>query len=449
MTKYLIFRRVVILCLSFCLINASGFFAQAQRGMKTISVRTQQGKEIELYKDSYALIVGNGNYTEGWSRLPGALQDVDEVADALEEHGFSVTLKKDLTKLEFDKVFADFVVNAGAGPDNRLLFYYAGHGYTEKMANNEDLGYLVMVDASLPEKDAINFKLKAMDMASLMTQAKLVQSRHVLFVFDSCFAGTILNLRAKAVPKHISDRVKHPVRQFITAGRANEQVPDRSVFKQEFLDLIQGEAGDPISDGYITGAELGEHLASEVPNYNNGMQNPQYGKIMDPQLNKGDFVFVLPKGPAFTSLPEERPSPPERTGSIFVTSQPAGARVMLAGVLQTQPTPVRIQDVMAGTHMLKLTLEDYEDYTQQISIESGRELRVNSELHPLSPRVPAPRSGRSKWPFIIGGIVVASGAGVAAFVLTSDNSDGNDSSGGNGQTSQPQTGDLTISISIP
>ena len=117
MTKYLIFRRVVILCLSFCLINASGFFAQAQRGMKTISVRTQQGKEIELYKDSYALIVGNGNYTEGWSRLPGALQDVDEVADALEEHGFSVTLKKDLTKSEFEKVFADFVVNAGKGPD--------------------------------------------------------------------------------------------------------------------------------------------------------------------------------------------------------------------------------------------------------------------------------------------------------------------------------------------
>ena len=438
MTKHLIFRRVAMLCFCLCLLAARDLFAQTDRGMKTITVRTQQGKEIELYKDSYAFIVGNGGYTEGWSQLSGVLQEVDEVADALEEQGFSVTLKKDLTKPEFEKAFTDFVVNAGGDPYNRLLFYYAGHGYTQKMATGEDLGYLVMVDAPLPEKDAINFKLKATDIASLIMQVRSVQSRHMLFVFDSCFSGTILNLRAGVTPEHISDRVKQPVRQFITAGRANEQVPDYSVFKQEFLDLIQGKAKDPFPDGYITGAELGAHLATKVPEYNNGAQHPQYGKIMDPKLNKGDFVFVLPRGS----------SPPRQTGSIFVTSQPAGAQVMLADVLQAQRTPVQIQDVMAGTHMLKLTLEDYEDYTQQIIVEVGREVQVNSTLRRLPPRLPATRRGRSKWPFIIGGVVAASGAGVVAFVLSNRNNDGNDS-GGNGQTSQPQTGDLKISISIP
>ena len=371
------------------------------------------------------------------------LQDVDEVADALEEHGFSVTLRKDLTKQEFDEAFADFVGNAGRDPYNRLLFYYAGHGYTQKMATGEDLGYLVMVDAPLPEKEAINFKLKAVDMASLMTQAKLIQSRHVLFVFDSCFSGTILNLRTGGTPEHISDRVKHPVRQFITAGRANEQVPDRSVFKQEFLDLIQGRAGDLSKDGYITGEELGYYLSTEVPKYNNGAQHPQHGKIMDPKLNKGDFVFVLPgRG--------EPPLPPSlQTGSIFVTSEPAGAQVTLAGVLQARPTPMKIQDVMAGTHMLKLTLQDYEDHMQQIIVEAGREMRVNSTLRRLPPRPPATRRGRSRWPFIIGGVVAASGAGVAAFVLSNRNNNENDNGGGNGQVSQPQTGDLNISISIP
>ena len=114
-----------MLCFCLCLFAAGDLFSQTNRGMKTITVRTQQGKEIELYKDSYALIVGNGSYTKGYSRLPGALRDVDEVADALEEHGFSVTLKKDLTKPEFEKTFADFVVNAGEDPYNRLLFYYA------------------------------------------------------------------------------------------------------------------------------------------------------------------------------------------------------------------------------------------------------------------------------------------------------------------------------------
>ena len=437
MTKHLIFLLVTLLCL--CLVATGDLFAQALRGTKTISVRTQQGEEIELYKDSYALVVGNGSYTEGWPQRSGVLQDVDEVADALEEHGFSVTLKKDLTKPEFEKVFADFVVNAGGDPYNRLLFYYAGHGYTQKRATGEDRGYLVMVDAPLPEKDAISFELKAMDTASLITQVRSVQSRHVLFMFDSCFSGTILNLRAGVTPEHISDRVKQPVRQFITAGRANEQIPDYSVFKQEFLDLIQGKAKDPFPDGYITGEELGAHLATRVPEYNNGAQQPQHGKIMDPILNKGDFVFVLPGGLSLL----------RQIGSIFVTSQPAGAQVMLDGILQTRRTPVRIQDVMAGTHMLKLTLEDYEDYTQQIIVEVGREGQVNPKLRPLSPRLPAPRRGRSKWPFIIGGVVAASGAGVAAYILSDRINSGSDNGDGNGQATQPQTGDLKISISIP
>ena len=433
MTKYMIFLPVTLLCL--CLVDAGDLFAQEVRETKTITVRTQQGEEIELYKNSYALVVGNGSYTEGWPRLAGVLQDVDEVADVLEEHGFSVTLKKDLTKPEFEKAFADFIVSAGGNPYNRLLFYYSGHGYTQKMATGEDLGYLVMVDTPPPEKDAITFQLKATDIASLILQARPTQSRHMLFMFDSCLAGTILNLQAGVTPAPISDRVKQPVRQFITAGWANEQIPSHSVFKQEFLDLIQGKTEDPFPDGYITGEELGTHLATKVPEYNNGAQHPQHGKIMDPQLNKGDFVFVLPR-----DLP-----PLGQTGSIFVTSQPAGAQVMLAGILQTRRTPVRIQDVMAGTHMLKLTLEDYEDYTQQITVEAGREVQINSTLR----RLPPPGRGRSKWPFILGGVIVASGAGVAAYVLTDGFSYGNDTGDSNGQVSQPQTGDLTISINIP
>lgn len=433
MAKHLIVLPVTLLCL--CLVVTGALFAQPIRGANTITVRTRQGEEIELYKDSYALVVGNGSYAEGWSQLSGVRQDVDEVADVLEEHGFSVTLKKDLTKPEFEKVFADFVVNAGGNPYNRLLFYYTGHGYTQKMATGEDLGYLVMVDTPPPEKDLINFKLKAMDIASLIMQTRSVQSRHVLFMFDSCLSGTILNVQAEVTPDHISDSVNQPVRQFITAGRASEQVPGRSVFKQEFLDLIQGKAKDPFPDGYITGEELGAHLSTKVPEYNNGAQHPQHGKIMDPQLNKGDFVFVLPG---------DSPLPPQ-TGSIFVTSQPTGVQVMLAGILQARRTPVRIQDVMAGTHMLKLTLEDYEDYTQQITVAAGREVQVNPTLR----RLPAPRKGRSKWPFILGGVIVASGAGVAAYVLTDGFSYGNDTGGSNGQVSQPQTGDLTISINIP
>ena len=48
----------------------------------SIKIRTHTNQEIELYKASYALIVGNGKYTH-WDSLPGALQDVKEVKDVL------------------------------------------------------------------------------------------------------------------------------------------------------------------------------------------------------------------------------------------------------------------------------------------------------------------------------------------------------------------------------
>ncbi len=161
------------------------------------------------------------------------------------------------------------------------------------MATGEELGYLVMVDAPLPEQDALGFSLASVDMNTILTQARLIQSKHVLFLFDSCFSGSILNLRDHIVPHRISDKIKYPVRQFITAGRANESVPDQSIFKLAFLNLIEGRAREPIPDGYITGEELGLYLKNKIPEYNHA-QHPQYGKIRDPRLDQGDFVFLYP-----------------------------------------------------------------------------------------------------------------------------------------------------------
>jgi len=274
----------------------------ADRGV--VYVKTHDGKSIPLYDNSYALVVGNGHYTEGWGPLPGALADVDEVAKALRANGFTVELKKDLTEPEFKTVFGDFVDRYGSGKGNRLLFYYAGHGFTEKKADNEDLGYLVMVDAPDPVKSRAKFRRKSITMDYLVTQSTLIQSKHVLFMFDSCFSGTILNMRDRLTPESISDSVRYPVREFITAGRAEESVPDQSIFKQAFLDLLEGRDKEPFADGYLTGEELGFYLKHTVPSYYQG-QHPQFGKIRNIKLDKGDFIFVLKPGQAPIPQPQQ------------------------------------------------------------------------------------------------------------------------------------------------
>ena len=40
-----------------------------------IKVTTKDGQSIDLYGDSYALVVGVSRYTNGWSNLPNAVKD--------------------------------------------------------------------------------------------------------------------------------------------------------------------------------------------------------------------------------------------------------------------------------------------------------------------------------------------------------------------------------------
>ena len=361
----------MMLCFSLCLIIIDGLLSQTDRGMKTITVQTKEGTAIELYKDSYALVVGNGTYTNGWNPLKGALQDVEEVAAALKKHGFTVTLEKDLTKPKFEDVFEKFVTE-GRNENNRLLFYYAGHGYTEELANGDDLGYLVMVDAPLPEDKRINHR-KSVDMESLVTQAKRIQARHVLFVFDSCFSGTILNAsRNQEQPESISYSVRRPVRQFITAGSANETVPDKSVFKQAFLNLIGGSARQPAPDAYITGEELGFYLKHQVPKYNKA-QHPQYGKINDPNLDQGDFIFVLPQGDAWTPPPTDLST----VATLTVTSTPSGASVYVDG-RQVGKTPLQGYQIDTGVRRVKqvevrLSLSGYNNRVAGLTLKGGQQ----------------------------------------------------------------------------
>ena len=384
MKKHLIFLLFLTICVSLCLVATDELLSQ--RGMKIIKVRTKTGKEIELYKDSYALVVGNGTYTEGWNPLGGALQDVEEVTAALKKHGFTVTLEKDLTKPKFEDAFEKFVT-VGRHENNRLLFYYAGHGHTEKLANGDDLGYLVMVDTPLPEDNRINHR-KSVDMESLVTQAKRIQARHVLFIFDSCFSGTILNAdRNQARPENISYSVRQPVRQFITAGSANESVPDKSVFKQAFLNLIGGSARQPALDDYITGEELGFYLKNQVPKYNRG-QHPQYGKINDPNLDQGDFVFVLPKEEAWTLPINEFAT----MATLTVTSTPNGADIYIDNV-RIGKTPLMDYRVDTGIQREKqvtvvLEHSGYKYRVAKLTLKGGKKTPWDVRLEKKSiPRI--------------------------------------------------------------
>ena len=282
------YRSIMILLFTI-LTTVHGF--TDQRGIN-IQIKTGKDRTMTLYQRSHALVIGVSNYTKGWPKLKNAVTDAEEVADMLEQRGFRVTRVMDPTRDELEKKLNDFIYSAGSDPNDRLLIYFAGHGYTMDMAYGAKMGFIVPADAPLPYKDRVGFRRKAISMEVFEYHARQIQSKHVLYLFDSCFSGSIFAL-SRAVPSAISYKTSKPVRQFITAGDDGEEVPDKSIFKSQFISGLQGEA-DANRDGYITGSELGEFLQVSVVNYSREGQHPQYGKIRDPKLDKGDYVFLIP-----------------------------------------------------------------------------------------------------------------------------------------------------------
>jgi len=276
------------LALSF-LILLTLFPTSALSKTRGINITSKQGQSLYLYKDYHALVVGISLY-EKWPDLPNAVKDAREVATHLEQLGFKVKLVLNPSSREMKSVLTEVAYGMGNQKDRALLIYFAGHGETLELADGTKLGYIIPSDCPLKMKDPMGFDDKAVSMKEMEVLALKVKSKHLLMVFDSCFSGSIFNL-VRAAPVDISEKSAMPVRQFITAGGAGEQVPDQSVFKVVFLNGIAGDA-DLNGDGYVTVSELGMHLQEKVVNYSRGGQHPQYGKINNPKLDRGDFIFV-------------------------------------------------------------------------------------------------------------------------------------------------------------
>jgi len=306
----------------FCLVSLS-VFAQ-NRGMKPVELSID-GKPTTLYQNSYALIIGVADYNNGWSQLPGVKEEVATVKTALEANGFKVDVVMNPDKNGLDRAFTDFITRCGQVIDNRLLFYFAGHGYTVKTSYGEELGYIVPVDAPNPNYDLAKFQSQSMEMAQVEIYARRLQAKHAIFIFDACFSGSLFT-STRAVPDIINYKTTLPVRQFITSGSADEMVPDKSVFGDQFVRAINGEA-DMDKDTYVTGSELADFLQSTVVNYSKNSQHPQYGKIRSPNLDKGDFVFPLnqDESATFTPAPVIKPVVPlpvKQPGNNFARNDP-------------------------------------------------------------------------------------------------------------------------------
>jgi len=326
---------------------------KTDRGMSHMEKKIDTAILMNLYSQRHALLIGASNYNNGWDTLRGVATDIGLVKTMLEGLGFNVVVKMDPDHNELKDAYTNFIGDFDTDGENCLLFYFAGHGCTLPIRGKE-MGYILPVDCpkiGKDEKHRKEFLSRALPMEQIQIYAKQITSKHALFLFDACFAGSIFdNMRGRPADEVIQKKVKQPVRQFITSGDETETVPDNSVFREQLIEGLNGEA-DNNSDGYVTGRELGFFLTEGIPAVSKNTLHPQSGMMKESGFDKGDFIFALNSssgtdGAAFGRLELTT----QTEGNLFIDNT-------FLKPLVTDSAYV-FDEINVGSHTLKLTREE-------------------------------------------------------------------------------------------
>ncbi|UCI08594.1 caspase family protein [Mesorhizobium sp. B1-1-8] len=122
-----------------------------------------------------ALVIGNSEYQQ-IPALKNPDRDARDVANTFRLAGFDVFVAKDLTKLQFEERFRQYL--AAADGADLAVVYYSGHGFQIGGEN-----FLIPVDASL--KDAADIEVQAIKLDDVLEQLR-TKSKIQVIILDAC-----------------------------------------------------------------------------------------------------------------------------------------------------------------------------------------------------------------------------------------------------------------------
>jgi len=265
-------------------------------GVAALSLFRSSWAEDDPLRHGHALLIGAWSYMDrNWPRLDDIQLQLEQLRRGLAPHFDDVVMLRNPTVEQLQMRLGDFLKKQGNDPKARLFIYYAGHGFTEtSLMRNAHRGFITGTDtpyAGSSDQIAIA-KPYAISMDAIRSMVADIDALQVLFIFDSCFAGTIFTARspaeASSLTAHdITDLMRFPVRQFITAGDINERIPAHSPIPDLLLAALSGDA-DSYHVGVVTGQQLGLYLLLKTRG--RGI-TPREGKLPESYFSRGEFLF--------------------------------------------------------------------------------------------------------------------------------------------------------------
>jgi TPR repeat protein len=253
------------------------------------------------FQRSIAVLVGIGHYEFMPRKLEYVAKDAEKMRDyLLEDGGFDAVyvMDENVSPDVVEKFMADELPHI-LNPDDRLLFYYSGHG------DDPGTGHPVLQFQKAKPNEWGHDVLRVDEYEQW---SGILKNKHVLFIYDACTAGEatmISKSGAEEVRAAISELSGNGSRIVVTAGTAKQQAwvleesssNQYSIFTDALLRALRNGTVDSKIRGFITIGQAVEEAKVLIANTTSKLKphremTPDHVPIGDKYT--GTFVFLDP-----------------------------------------------------------------------------------------------------------------------------------------------------------
>jgi tetratricopeptide (TPR) repeat protein len=330
---------------------------------------------------SYALVIGIGQYPNlpPTAKLDFAERDAEAVYSILispEGGNFRAENVRKLTgaraTLANIRKELETWLPAAAKPDDRVLVYFAGHGFVDPKSGK---AFLAPYDLNPNDIAGTGY---GMDQLGKIIGSS-VQAKWKVLLTDSCHSGAISPEQGEVVNRSLLDLNRSMFS--MTASRARERSFEskdwgggHGIFTYYVVRGMEGYA-DENKDSIVTADELAEYVRRNVREATNGQQNPTVDKgNFDPQM-------LLSFHPSRLS-PGEAPAP--KFGTWIIEANMDNVEVFVDGASKgviNKGQPLRLPGLPPGVHTVRGVRMGYEpDGPREETVYPGQESTISIKI---------------------------------------------------------------------
>ena len=291
-------------------------------------------------QQKYALVIGNGNYTN-FGSLPNAVNDANDMTAALQGLGFTVDKVLDGNWAQMSEGITRLKNRLSVAKNSYGFFFYAGHG-----VQNNGVNYLIPAKANIPNANYLGDA--AISVQTMLAELNDAGNDLNIVVLDAC--RDFPAAWARSVSRGLTVVANQPADSIIvyatSAGStASDGAGRNGLFTSHLLENLKQTS--------LEVTEVFRRTGADVARASNRTQIPAiYSQFFETAYLGAKPVAVAPVQPAPVQPAPVQPAPvqPAPVQPVALPVQPAPAPAV-----QPAPKPVAPQSVSAAVGNITIT----------------------------------------------------------------------------------------------